>query len=164
MIQTLSNLTIIIYAIAVMTMLLDTTPARLSRNKLSLLWAGAGIIALLQFFAGCVLGIKNLSSLLFFLCPASGISAFLAAFRQRTGENFFRHPQRYFYVRSCHVCFPDLPGISACIKNSRLPFSAFDQSYHALAHSPFYAAGLWAAARYFFVPGHFKIQRYSISL
>lgn len=58
MIQTLSNLTIIIYAIAVMTMLLDTTPARLSRNKLSLLWAGAGIIALLQFFAGCVLGIK----------------------------------------------------------------------------------------------------------
>lgn len=52
MIQTLSNLTIIIYAIAVMTMLLDTTPARLSRNKLSLLWAGAGIIALLQFFAG----------------------------------------------------------------------------------------------------------------
>ena len=58
MIQTLSNLTIIIYAIAVMTMLLDTTPARLSRNKLRLLWAGAGIIALLQFFAGCVLGIK----------------------------------------------------------------------------------------------------------
>ena len=58
MIQTLSNLTIIIYAIAVMTMLLDTTPARLSRNKLSLLWAGAGIIALLQFFASCVLGIK----------------------------------------------------------------------------------------------------------
>ena len=58
MIQTLSNLTIIIYAIAVMTMLLDTAPARLSRNKLSLLWAGAGIIALLQFFAGCVLGIK----------------------------------------------------------------------------------------------------------
>ena len=45
MIQTLSNLTIIIYAIAVMTMLLDTTPARLSRNKLSLLWAGAGTVS-----------------------------------------------------------------------------------------------------------------------
>ena len=54
MIQTLSNLTIIIYAIAVMTMLLDTTPARLSRNKLSLLWAGAGIIALLHAFLPAV--------------------------------------------------------------------------------------------------------------
>lgn len=58
MIQTLSNLTIIIYAITVMTMLLDTTPARLSRNKLRLLWTGTGIIVLLQFFASYVLGIK----------------------------------------------------------------------------------------------------------
>ena len=161
MIQTLSNLTIIIYAIAVMTMLLDTAPGPQQ--------AQAVIGRCRHYRAASVLcrlcsGHKNLSSLLFFLCPASGISAFLAAFRQRTGKNFFCHPQRYFHVRSCHVCFPDLPGISACIKNDRLPFSAFDQPYHALAHSPFYAAGLWAAARYFFVPGHFKIQCYSFSL
>ena len=164
MIQTLSNLTIIIYAITVMTMLLDTTPARLSRNKLRLLWTGTGIIVLLQFFASYVLGIKIYLRFYFFLCPASGISAFLAAFRQRTGENFFCYPQRYFYVRSCHVCFPDLPGISACIKNGRLPFSAFNQPYHALAHSPFYATGLRAAARCFFVLRYFEIQRHSIPL
>ena len=77
MIQTLSNLTIIIYAIAVMTMLLDTTPARLSRNKLSLLWAGAGIIALLQFFAGCVLGIKIYLRFYFFFAQ---LPVFLCAF------------------------------------------------------------------------------------
>ena len=58
MIQTLSNLTIIIYAIAVMAMLLDTVPGRLAHNKLRLLLAGAGIIVLFQLFAGCILGIK----------------------------------------------------------------------------------------------------------
>lgn len=58
MIQTLSNLTIILYAIAVMTMLLDTAPSHLSNNRRRLLWGGAGMIVLLQLFAGCFLGIK----------------------------------------------------------------------------------------------------------
>ncbi|MEI3282838.1 MAG: LytTR family DNA-binding domain-containing protein [Enterocloster sp.] len=85
----ISNLTIIIYAIAVMTMLLDTTPARLSRNKLSLLWTGAGMIALLQFFASCVLGIKIYLRFYFFFAQLPVFLLLLAAFRQRTGENFF---------------------------------------------------------------------------
>lgn len=164
MIQTLSNLTIIIYAIAVMTMLLDTTPARLSRNKLSLLWAGAGIIALLQFFAGCVLGIKISSSLLFFFAQ---LPVFLL-FWQLSGKGLVK---TFFATLSAiFMCVPAM--FASRISREFLPvsktvdylFLLFDQSYHALAHSPFYAAGLWAAARYFFVPGHFKIQRYSISL
>ena len=58
MIQTLSNLTVIIYAMAVMTMLLDVPFSRLSRSKRRLFAAGAGAIILLQLFTGCVLGLK----------------------------------------------------------------------------------------------------------
>lgn len=87
MIQTLSNLTIIIYAIAVMTMLLDTTPARLSRNKLSLLWAGAGIIALLQFFASCVLGIKIYLRFYFFFAQ---LPVFLLFWQLSSGKELVK--------------------------------------------------------------------------
>lgn len=58
MIQTLSNLTIIIYAIAVMTMLLDVQPARLSGSRRLLFLGGTLTIVLFQVFAGCFLGLK----------------------------------------------------------------------------------------------------------
>ena len=98
MIQTLSNLTIIIYAIAVMTMLLDTTPARLSRNKLSLLWAGAGIIALLQFFAGCVLGIKIYLRFYFFFAQ---LPVFLPV--SYTHLDVYKRQIQGFHAKSCHT-------------------------------------------------------------
>lgn len=109
MIQTLSNLTIIIYAIAVMTMLLDTTPARLSRNKLSLLWAGAGIIALLQFFAGCVLGIKIYLRFYFFFAQ---LPVFLL-FWQLSGKGLvktFSPPSALFLCAFLPCLLPGSPG------------------------------------------------------
>lgn len=109
MIQTLSNLTIIIYAITVMTMLLDTTPARLSRNKLRLLWTGSGMIVLLQFFASYVLGIKIYLRFYFFFAQ---LPVFLL-FWQLSGKELvktFLLPSALFLCAFLPCLLPGSPG------------------------------------------------------